>query len=349
MSELSRVVVVDAFGGVENLQIVSQPLPDPAAGQVRVRVTGIGMNHADLMARRGEYKISSGEPPFTPGLEAGGVIDAVGQGVERSRIGQRVTLGVDATRRATGGGSNSGGTYRTHYLVEQSQAIPVPDAVPDDQLGALWLPYLTAWTALVWKGPIKGGQIVALPAASSSVALAAAQIVKRLGGIAVGLTTSQSKADRIQRLATSRYDHLVVTHDAQRNMLPWHRDIKRITDGRGVDVFFDPVASGAYLNTEILCLAQHGRIFVYGLLGEVGPVDVTPLIRKHASVTGLALGELAAAGPGEFTRGYHDILSGFESGAYMQHVDRIFELDDVREAHAYMEKGSHVGKLVLVP
>ncbi len=339
-------IVVRQFGDVDQLHVMEEPTPRPGCGQVLVRLTSIGMNHADLMARRGEYRLSSGDPPFTPGLEGGGVIEAVGEGVGDRHVGQRVVLSPDAPRLAAAG---LGGAYRTHYLCAAGQTWPAPDALPDDQLGAVWLPYLTAWGCLVWKQKVQAGQVVALPAASSSVALAAAQIVKAIGATAIGLTTSKGKKQRIEALDTSRYDHVIVTRDEAGGDLAWHRELKTLTDGRGVDVFFDPVAAGDYLNTEIRCLAQHGVIWIYGLLGEPGVVDVTPLIRKHAAIRGWVLNELIAEGGDAMGRGCRWILDRFSDGRFRQHVDRAFRFDDVREAHACMERGQHVGKLVLVP
>ncbi len=342
-----KQVVIRAFGSPHVLEIEQTSTPSPGDGQVLVRLTSVGMNHADLMARRGEYRIASGEPPFTPGLEGGGVVEAVGRGVTAVRVGDRVTLTPDAPRLAAGG---SGGTYRTHYLVEAARVMSVPTQIPDEQLGALWLAYLTAWGCLVWKQQLRPGQVVALPAASSSVALAAAQIVKAVGGVAVGLTTSPDKVQAIGALPACRYDHLLVTHDAEsRAMLPWHKQMRQITQNRGVDVFFDPVAAGAYLDTEIKCLAQHGCVWVYGLLGSAGNVDVTPLIRKHAAIRGWALAELVAAGESAWRPGCQWILDRFADGTFSQHVGGTFKLDDARRAHEEMEKGRHIGKLVLVP
>lgn len=338
-------VVVEQFGGVEHLSVVEEATPAPAPGRVRVRLTSIGMNHAELMARRGEYKLSSGDPPFTPGVEGGGVIEAVGDGVADRHVGQRVILNPGAPRLAAGG---MGGTYRTHYLCTADQTLIAPDALPNNQLGAVWLAYLTAWGCLVWKQGLQPGQCVALPAASSSVALAAAQIVKAIGGTTIGLTTREEKKDRLAALPTARYDHLIVTRGPDGKDRPWHRDIKALTDGHGVDVFFDPVAAGGYLNTEIRCLAQHGTVWVYGLLGTPGVVDVTPLIRKHAAIRGWVLNELMSdAAATEL--GCRWILDRFADGTFTQHIDRTFALDDVREAHGYMERGDHVGKLVLIP
>lgn len=336
-----KKVVVSSFGGPEVLELREGPTPEPGSWQVLVRLTSIGMNHAELMMRRGDYQMASGEPPFTPGLEGGGVIEAVGDSVTNRDIGQRVILGVDLLRRT---GKHLEGSYRTHVVCDAAQAVPAPDAVPDEQLGALWLPYLTAWGCLVWKHDLQPGAFVALPAASSSVALAAAQIVRELGGHAIGMTTSAHKVAAVKALPGCAYEQIIVTTDRA-----WHQDLKDITDGHGVDVFFDPVAAGEYLNTEIRCLAQGGTVWIYGLLGEPDVVQVTPLIMKSGAIRGWALAELAAAGAAEFEPGYRHILDRFADGTYVQHIGGIFPLDDVRRAHAEMEKGDHIGKLVLIP
>ncbi len=338
--------MVKSFGGVENLEVEERPTPAPGAGEVLVRVTSIGMNHAELMGRRGEYRLSTGDPPFTPGLEAGGVIDAVGVGVSEDRVGERVVIGPGAPRIGDGG---YGGTYRSHYVVDAAQALKAPDVLSDEQLGAVWLPYLTAWGCLIWKQGLQAGQVVGLPAASSSVALAAAQVVRQSGAVPIGFTRSEGKAEQVRSLETAVYEHVIVTNDEKGEMRPWHRDLKGLTNGRGVDVFFDPVASGDYLNTEIRSLANDGCIWVYGLLGTTGAVDVTPLIRKRAAIRGWGLTELVAAGESAWREGCEAVLSGFASGVYLQHIARVFGLSEVREAHTYMERGEHLGKLVLVP
>lgn len=341
-----KQVIVERFGGVEELVVKELPTPDPTPGEVRVAFTSIGMNHAELMARRGEYRLSSGDPPFTPGLEGGGVIEAVGAGISDDLVGNRVILSADAPRPNAGG---PGGTYRSHYVISPDKLLPAPANLPDDQLGTLWLPYLTAWGCLAWKQKLRPGQFVAIPAASSSVGIAAAQIVKQLGGVSIGMTTSEQKAELLKHLPESDFDHMIVTHSSDRHMRRWDKEIQAITAGNGVDVFFDPVASGQYLNREIQSLAQHGTIWVYGLLGEPDTVDVSPLIRKHGAIRGWVLGQLYGEGGAAVQDGYNEILSGTEAGRYRMHIGGRFKLDDVQKAHAQMEKGKHVGKLVLVP
>ncbi len=342
--------MVNRFGGPEVLELVELPTPKPTAMQVRVRVTSIGLNHADLLGRAGLYKAATGDTPFVPGIEAGGVIEDVGEEVDSARIGERVILGPNVPRAKHG---THGGTYRTHILVDESVAMLAPHAIPDNQLGAIWLAYLTAWGCLAWKDKLQAGAFVAIPAASSSVGLAAAQVVKALGGIAIGLTSSADKCDVLRSLDTARFDHLIVTHDrdadGKRTMRPWHREIKEITDGHGVDVFFDPVAAGEYLDTEVRALAQGGRIYIYGLLGRPGPVDLSPMIIKNASLYGWVLDEIIRAGDAVWQRACAEILARFVDGTFRQHVAQTYALDNVRQAHADMEKGNHIGKLVLIP
>jgi NADPH:quinone reductase-like Zn-dependent oxidoreductase len=293
------------------------------------------------MARGGEYKLSSGDPPFTPGLEGGGIIEAVGPGVTQRKPGQRVILSVDTSRKL-------GGTYRSHYVCPADQTLLAPDAIPNEQLGAIWLTHLTAWGCLIWKQDLKAGQFVAISAASSGVGLAAAQIVRAAGAIAIGLTSHPEKVPRISAASGGAFHEIIVTHE-NGVARPWHQDLKRITQGHGVDVFFDAVGAGEYLNSEIRGLAQGGTIWVYGLLSKVGPVDVSPLIRKHAAIRGWLLGELYETSPEATRRGCQAILDGFAKGTYRQHIDRTFPLDQVAAAHEYMERAKHVGKLILVP
>jgi NADPH:quinone reductase-like Zn-dependent oxidoreductase len=331
-------VVVDSFGGMEQLRLEESPDPVPAAEEVVVQQTSIGMNHAELMARRGEYRLISGSPPFTPGLEGGGIIVAVGEGVSDRTVGQRVSLTLDAPNsRGLGRG-----TYQSHYQVAANKTLPVPDGIPNLFLGALWLPYLTAWGCLVAKQNLQPGQWVLIPAASSSVAIAASQVVNHYGGIAVGTTTRPEKVTLLEAMPEARFHHLVVTQAQD-----WWRTARALTGGHGYDVIFDPVAAGQFLNQEIRLLAPGGALWIYGLLGTPGTVDVTPLIRKIASIRGWLLNELV--GSGMEHPGYRHILDRVAEGTYQLPIAETFSLRNVQQAHAVMEAGKHIGKFILVP
>jgi len=234
-----------------------------------------------------------------------------------------------------------------------ADGMPARDARPDGQRGGGWLPYLTAWGGLGGKAGVKPGDIVGLPAASSRVALAATQEVKHLGGKAIGLTSSPGKADAIRALPTAAYDHLVVTHDrdeqGQRVMKPWHREVKQLTDGHGVDVWFDPVAAGDYLSAEVRCLANGGAVYIYGLLGEPGVVNLQPLIIRRAKIDAFVLYELIDAGDAVWRDACAQVFDLFEQGVFKQHLAGAYALTDVQRAHAEMEQRAHIGKLVLIP
>ena len=338
-------IVVQQFGGPEELTIETTDTPEPGPSEVRVRTTSIGLNHAELMARNGAYRLLSGEPPFVPGLEAGGIIETIGDQVTDWQPGQRVILSPRAPRLP---GNVTPGTYRTHCIVPADQILELPDAVPDEQAGALWLAYFTAWGCLVHRQQISEWQWVALPAASSSVALAAAQIVKARGGITVGLTSSPDKVEKLNALETARYDHLIVTHEPDRSVKKWHREIRDLTEGRGIDVFFDPVAAGPYLSSEVKSLATHGTLWIYGLLGGTGEVDLTPLIRKRAAIRGYVNDDLLEDDQC-WRAGCAQLLEGFADGTYQQAIGGRFAFDDVQQAHRAMEQAGHIGKLVLLP
>jgi len=127
------------------------------------------------------------------------------------------------------------------------------------------------------------------------------------------------------------------------------RDIKKLTRHHGIDVYFDPVAAGAYLDTEIKTLAQHGTIWIYGLLGKADTVNVAPLIIKSASMRGWVLNELTYRNLSVAEKGYQYILDGFNQGVFRQRVARTFNLKDVRNAHEELQKGRHIGKFILTP
>ncbi|MGB9691279.1 MAG: zinc-dependent alcohol dehydrogenase family protein [Candidatus Sumerlaeaceae bacterium] len=343
-----KIVIVEQFGGPEVLQVCERPDPVPGRGEVRVRLTSVGINHADLMARRGDYKLYSGEPPFTPGLEGAGVIDQVGEDVPQSRIGQFVVLDARAPRRQGGMQRPVEGTYRTHYVVPAELALPAPPGLPRAPAGTLWLSHLTAWGCLIWKQQLQAGQVVGIPAASSSVGLAASQVGRQAGARTLGLTRTEAKAQALRTLPEAQFDWVIATHDDNGQLRPWYRDVARVTDGAGVDVFFDPVAAGPYLDYEIRCLARGGTIWLYGLLERPGVVDVTPVIRKRASLRGWVLGELLENAQAT-EAGQHEVLNLAAQGIFLQKIAGAFALEQVREAHATMEKAEHIGKFVLIP
>jgi NADPH:quinone reductase len=140
----------------------------------------------------------------------------------------------------------------------------------------------------------------------------------------------------------AQYDRIILTDNPQ-----WWREVRQLTAGKGVNVIFDPIAAGKFLDLEIRLIADGGTIWIYGLLGKPDVVDVTPLIRKGAAIRGWLINELSDTDR-EFAA-YQHVLDGFVNGIYQLPVAAKFSLRDVRRAHEEMEKGNHIGKLILVP
>ncbi len=167
--------------------------------------------------------------------------------------------------------------------------------------------------------------------------------MKQHGGIAIGTTTSPDKLDRLSAMDEAPFDHLFCTQEPA-----WHKKVKAATDGRGVDVIFDPVAAGDFLSKEIRLLAPGGTLWIYGLLGEPGVVDVTPLILKRATLRGWLNNELTDDAKA-LALGYEHVLSHLADGRYRMPVAATFALHDARSAHVALMAGRHIGKMILVP
>jgi NADPH:quinone reductase-like Zn-dependent oxidoreductase len=225
--------------------------------------------------------------------------------------------------------------------------ILAPDGVPDDHLGALWLAYLTAWGCLAWKQELQAGQMVLMTAASSPVAWAAAQVARSRGAVTIGVSTSPTKVDLIRARRDHPYDHLVSSRDAEGQSRAWTNEVRRIAGAGGVHCVFDPVAAGGHMDQLMKVLGQRGTIWIYGLLGEIGPVNLFPLIRKWASIRGWLLGELVETGPVQVAM--EETLARVASGEWRLPIAGTYPLDRVREAHEVMAKAAHLGKLILVP
>lgn len=339
-----RRLIVREFGSTNRLvsETVPDPVPTPGTREIVVRLTSIGMNHADLLTRKGYYKLASGEPPFVPGLEGGGYVHSVAEGVTERKAGQRVILGLNAPTRPLG----LTGTYQTHYLTTVEKTVLAPDGIPDELLGVYWQPYITPWGCIVWKAPIKPGSSVLLSAASSSVALAASQVFKNLYSCRVfATTTSEEKLEKLRSMPEAQFDHVFFMDEK----LEWARQIKDLTARKGVDVVFTSVTSGEFMDASIQLLARNGVVWLYGLLGHPGIVNLRPLIRKSASVRGWGLTELILGDNEGLNRAYDHVLKAVQSGIYKLPIGGIFSLEDAQRAQEEMEKGQHIGKFVLVP
>jgi len=228
-----RSVRIHEFGGPEVLRIEEIEVEEPGEGEVRIRIRAIGINRTEITLRSGR---SPAKPPLPTkiGFEAAGEIEAIGAGVKGFAIGDRVAL-VPAYA------ASRYGLYGESSLAPARSLIKVPDAVNDEQAAATWAAFGTAWAGLVAVGRLAAGQTVLVPAASSSAGLAALQIANRLGARPIALTRTSAKVEELRALPKSRAATIVATEEQD-----VVSEIKRLTDGKGADLVFDPLGGPTF-------------------------------------------------------------------------------------------------------
>ncbi|MEU4296736.1 zinc-dependent alcohol dehydrogenase family protein [Kitasatospora aureofaciens] len=327
---MPRKVVFTATGVPEVLTVRETPLPQPGPGELRIRVQALGLNRAEALYRAGTY-LEQPQLPATPGYEAAGTVDAVGEGVTGFRIG-------DAVDSVPAFDQNDYGVYATHALVPARAAVHRPAQLSAVQGAATWMPYLTAYGALAEDGHLRPGDHVLLTAAASSVGLAAIRIARRIGAVPIATTRTRAKT---QQLLDAGAAHVIVTGEED---LPAR--VRDITGGEGVRTVFDAVA-GPGVNALAGTIAPGGHLIVYGRLDMrdtpmPGQDTFAPVSSRFYTI------HEVSRDAQRLRRGHAFITAGLADGTFTPAVDRVFEgLDSIVEAHRYLEGGTQVGKIVV--
>lgn len=327
---MPKIVRFHQTGGPEVLKLEDVPLTEPGKGEIRLKVEAIGLNRAEVMFRSGQY-LEVPQFPSRLGYEAAGVIDAIGPGTTGLRVGDRVSTVPSFP-------IGQYGVYGESAIVPAHAAAHYPDNLSSIEGAAIWMQYLTAYGALIEYGNVRKDDSVLITAASSSVGLAAIQIVKATGAVAIATTRG---VDKKAFLLEAGADHVIVTDQedlVERGM--------SLTSGKGVRVVFDPIA-GPLLIKLAEVTASGGIIFEYGALSpEPTPFPLFPALAKGLTVRGYLLFEISK-NPESLTRGKDYIYQGLESGSLKPVIDRTFPLEEIVEAHRYMESNQQQGKIVV--
>ena len=327
---MSKIVRFHQTGGAEVLKLEDLPLAEPGKGEVRLRVEAIGLNRAEVMFRSGQY-LETPQLPSRIGYEAAGTIDAIGPDTMGFQIGDRVSTIPSFS-------IGQYGVYGESAVVPASAAARYPDNLSAVEGAAIWMQYMTAYGALVEYGNIQKDDAALITAASSSVGLAAIQIAKARGGLAIATTRG---ADKKPFLLQAGADHVIVTDEEdllERGM--------SLTGGNGVRVVFDPIA-GPLLTQLAEVTAPGGILFEYGALSpQATPFPLFPALSKGLTIRGYTLFEIVSR-PELLARGKQFIYQGLESGSLKPIIDRTFPLKDIVEAHRYMESNRQQGKIVV--
>ncbi len=327
---MPKIVRFHQTGAADVLKLEDVPLSEPGAGEVRLKVEAIGLNRAEVMFRQGQY-LESPVFPSRLGYEAAGIIDAVGPSVSDIQIGDRVSTIPSFS-------IGKYGVYGESAIVPAYAVAGYPDNLSAVEGAAIWMKYMTAYGALVEYGRLKKEDTVLITAASSSVGLAAIQIVKSAEAVAVATTRGDSKK---AFLLGAGADHVIVSDNEDTAT-----EIKAITGGNGANIIFDPVA-GPFLEKLAAAAAQRAIIFQYGALSLAPtPFPLFEAIGKGLTVRGYTLFEIVSD-PEKMVRGKNFIYDGLSSGALKPTIARTFPLEDIAEAHRFMESNQQMGKIVV--
>lgn len=327
---MSKVVVFNRIGAADVLEITDVNVPFPAANDVQIRVKAIGINRAEIMYRTGQYVI---EPRFPAilGYEAAGIVEAVGQDVKDVAPGDSVSV-IPSFMFSEYGMYGELVNAPAHAVVKHPQTLSFVEAA------ASWMMYVTAFGALVEYGNLQAGQYVVIRAASSSVGLAAIQIAKMLGAHPIALTRTSEKREMLLNAGAQ-----AVIATAEQDMV---EEIHRQTKGAGAHIVFDPVG-GPDVAKLSKSMAQQGIFFQYGALDNRDlSIPVFDILGKHLTFRGYELFEITTDKE-KMARAKAFVFAGLESGALKPVIDSVFALDEIVEAHRYMESNGQVGKIVV--
>jgi len=323
---MPKAVVCRALGPPENLQleqVSSRPL---AAGEVRVAIRAAGINFPDVLMVSGEYQLKP-ELPFTPGMEASGDVTEVGHEVSGIAVGDKIIVKMRY------------GAFTDEAVVTPSQLAPLP-ATFDYAEGATFLAaHGTAYHALVDRGQLKASETLLVHGAGGGVGLAAVEIGKLLGATVIAAASSEEKLV----VARARGADHVVLYPRE----PFRDAVKRITDGRGVDVVFDPVGGEVFENS-LRCIAFGARLLVIGFTGGIGLARTNLILIKGASVLGVRAGEAARRDPALGAARMAALSAWAEQGKVRPNVSHRRPLEDYAKAMRLLIERKAIGRVALV-
>jgi len=319
-----KAIQVYQFGGPEVLAVHEVPTPKPGPGEVLVRVRAAGVNPYDTYMRNGAYPVKPALP-YTPGSDAAGTIEAVGEGVAKVKPGDRVYTATTLT-----------GAYAEYALARENQVYPLPEKISFAQGAGLWVPYGTAYTALRHHADARAGEILLVHGASGGVGIAAVQWARALG-LTVIDTAGTSRG---LELAKKEGAHHVFDH----TKAGYPEEILKATGGHGIDLVLEMLAN-VNLATDLKLLALRGRVIVIGNRGEI-TINPRELMARRASVRGFTLWAATEAESAEI---HAAIAAGLENGTLRPIVGKELPLKDAPQAHVDVLAPGAFGKIALIP
>jgi putative PIG3 family NAD(P)H quinone oxidoreductase len=322
-----RAIVITKPGGPDVLALVERPAPEPSRGEVRVRVRATAVNRADLLQRMGGYPAPGDAPPDIPGLEIAGEVEALGPGVERLAVGDRVF------------GLVGGGGYAEAIVSHERALARIPDGMSFEDAAAVVEAFVTAHDAIVTQAQLKSGEPLLVHAVGSGVGTAAAQLGRALGAFVIGTARTKDKLDRARALGM---DVGIAVEQGT------FADAVRAAHRDGAAVVLELVG-GAYLAEDLRCVQTLGRIALVGLMaGAKTELDLGLVLRKRVRILGTVLRARPLEEKIAAMRAFEtQVVPLLARGAVKPIVDRVFPLADAAKAHEHMASNAGFGKIVL--
>lgn len=324
---MTKAILIEKTGGPEVLQWNDVQVGEPGEGQVRIRQTAIGLNYIDTYQRSGLYPVPM---PGGIGLEAAGVIEAVGPGVSHVKVGDRV---------AYAGGPP--GSYAEKRVMPAAPLVKLPDSVSDQQAAAMMLKGMTVQYLIRRTYKVKAGETVLLHAAAGGVGLIACQWLRALGVTVIGTVSSEEKA----ALAKTNG----CTHTILYTRENFAERVRELTGGAGVPVVYDSVGKDTW-DDSLSCLQPLGMMVSFGnTSGPVAPVNIGQLAAKGSLFVTRPILASYTAKPGDLQATASDLFDVMASGKVKAEVAQTFALKEAAEAHRALEGSKTVGSTVLIP
>lgn len=323
-----RALTCTAFDEPETLTVTEQPTPGPGPGEVLIRVQAASVNYPDALMVQGKYQVRP-PLPFTPGAEAAGTVEAVGEGVTHLTVGQRVAAFTGT------------GAFATHLVAPAAATLPLPDDLDLNVAATLPLAYGTAMHALIDRGQLKAGETLLVLGAAGGVGLAAVMIGKALGARVIAAASTGEKLD------------LARAHGADEVINYADTDLKaalnELTGKKGVDVILDPVGD-RWAESAFRAIAWGGRYLVIGFAGgEIPRLPLNLPLLKGASIVGVFWGEYARRDPRGNARHLTQLAGWVQSGTLKPEISRAYTLQEAPQAMRDLLERRVTGKVIVTP